>query len=55
MAMAAELNEVACLLIAAALGIACALADWAIVASGAAFTLAILFGRGSVEDRPMPK
>jgi len=36
-------------------GVACALADWTLVASGVVLTFAILFGLGWIERRMMSK
>jgi putative Mg2+ transporter-C (MgtC) family protein len=40
--------------VAAALGIACALADWTVIGAGVALTLIVLFGFGWLERRLMP-
>jgi putative Mg2+ transporter-C (MgtC) family protein len=41
--------------VSAALGIACALADWTLVLAGVVLTLVILFGLGWIEARMMSK
>lgn len=48
------LTTAATVWITAALGIACALADWALVAAGVVLTLAILFGLGWLEKKLLP-
>jgi uncharacterized membrane protein YhiD involved in acid resistance len=40
--------------VTAALGIASALADWTVIATGAVLTLLVLFGLGWVERRLLP-
>jgi putative Mg2+ transporter-C (MgtC) family protein len=49
------LTTAATVWVTAALGIACALADWTLVATGVVLTLAILFGLAWVEARLMSK
>lgn len=49
------LTTAATVWVTAALGIACALADWTLVAAGVALTLLILFGLGWLEARMLSK
>ncbi len=49
------LTTAATVWITAALGIACALADWTLVFGGLILTLALLFGLGWIEQRMLPK
>lgn len=49
------LTTAATVWVTAALGIACALADWTLVLAGVVLTLVILFGLGWVEARMMSK
>jgi putative Mg2+ transporter-C (MgtC) family protein len=49
------LTTAATVWVTAALGIACALADWTLVLTGVVLTLAILFGLGWIEARMMSK
>lgn len=49
------LTTAASVWVTAALGIACALADWGLVAAGAVLTLAVLFCLGWLEQRLLPK
>jgi putative Mg2+ transporter-C (MgtC) family protein len=48
------LTTAATVWMAAALGIACALAAWTLVLTGVALTLIILFGLGWIEARVFP-
>ncbi len=48
------LTTAATVWVTAALGIACALAAWTVIASGAILTLLVLFGLGWIERRLMP-
>lgn len=48
------LTTAATVWVAAALGIACALAAWTVIVTGVALTLFVLFGLGWVERRLMP-
>jgi putative Mg2+ transporter-C (MgtC) family protein len=49
------LTTAATVWVTAALGIACALADWTLVLAGVVLTLVILFGLGWIEERMMSK
>jgi putative Mg2+ transporter-C (MgtC) family protein len=49
------LTTAATVWVSAALGIACALADWTLVLAGVVLTLVILFGLGWIEARMMSK
>jgi len=49
------LTTAATVWVTAALGIACALADWTLVAAGVVLTLLILFGLGWLEARTLSK